>query len=319
MRPNVTLLAPGGSIEMAYAALLAGADAVYVGALGWSRRTAQYELPDGEIREICQLASGMGKEVRVALNTNFSPLEMGLFLEKVDRFAQWGVHGLILTDPGAMFMAKERYPMLRVHVSAGANALNIEDLRFYREIGVDMVVAPCNLTVEEIGEIKRYVDVGMEVFLHSNTCFTYLGKCLMSSYFRYQWKWDEEGKNHFWGSPNRGGYCHRICKARWMMENGERAHLRNDMFLAFSNLPYYLDAGVDCLKIQGREYSIDLISEIVSFYRSLLDELTKKGKEVDMAAYLAQLQEIAKKRDAQRNSRTYTVLQEVVEETPIAV
>jgi len=319
MKNKISLLAPGGSPEMAQAAFLAGADAVYVGALGWSRRTARYELPDQEIRSINRLAQDMGKRVRVALNTNFSPLEMELFLKKVERFAQWGVHGLILTDPGAMFLVKERFPHLEVHVSAGANAINLEDLRFYREIGVDMVVAPCNLTVEEIAEIKRYVDVGIEVFLHSNTCFTYLGKCIMSSYFRYQWHWDQEGKNHFWGSPNRGGYCHRICKAQWTMENGEPTHLRNDMFLAFSNIPDYLEAGVDCLKIQGREYSIDLIREIVSFYRTLLDELTQRGKAVDMAAYLTQLQEISKKRDAQRNNRTHTVLQELMEEAPLPV
>ncbi len=317
MENKVSLLAPGGSPEMAQAAFLAGADAVYVGALGWSRRTARYELPDQDIGAINQLAKEMGKGVRVALNTNFSPLEMDLFLKKVERFAQWGVHGLILTDPGAMFLVKESFPQLEVHVSAGANAINLEDLRFYREIGVDMVVAPCNLTVEEITEIKRYVDVGIEVFLHSNTCFTYLGKCLMSSYFRYQWHRDQEGKNHFWGSPNRGGYCHRVCKAQWSMEKGDPVLLKNDMFLAFSNIPRYLEAGVDCLKIQGREYSIDLISDIVSFYRSLLDELTQQGKEVDMAAYLTQLEEISMKRDAQRNSRTHTVLQEVVEEIPL--
>ncbi len=313
MMKGVTLLAPGGSLEMARAVFAAGADAVYVGARGWSRRTAQYELLDEEIREINELALDMGKEVRVALNTNFSPTEMDLFMGKIERFHQWGVKGLILTDPGAMHMVKSRFPGMEVHVSAGANAINMEDLRFYREIGVDMVVAPCNLTVEEIAEIKRYVDVGVEVFLHSNTCFTYLGKCLMSSYFRYQWHFDEEGKNHFWGSPNRGGYCHRICKAQWGFHDGREVTMRNDMFLAFANLPDYLEAGVDCLKIQGREYTPDLIGEVVAFYRRLLDDLLLKGRAVDMAAYLAQLHQLARKRDAQRDRRTFTVLQEVVE------
>ena len=313
MKRGVSLLAPGGSLEMAQTVFAAGADAVYVGARGWSRRTAQYELLDEEIREINELALDLGKEVRVALNTNFSPMEMDLFAHKMERFASWGIRGLILTDPGAMFLVKNRFPQMEVHVSAGANAINEEDLRFYREIGVDMVVAPCNLTVEEIAEIKSHVDVGVEVFLHSNTCFTYLGKCLMSSYFRYQWHFDQEGKNHFWGSPNRGGYCHRICKARWSLADGRDAHMRNDMFLAFAHLPDYLEAGVDCLKIQGREYTPDLIGEIVAFYRNLLDDLLLRGKAVDMTAYLAQLHLLSKKRDAQRDRRTFTVLQEVVE------
>lgn len=310
MGRKVSLLAPGGSMEMAEAALKAGADAVYVGSKGWSRRTIDYELSDEGIQQVSSMAQEMGREVRVALNTNFSPLEMEMFKEKVDMFSRWGIKSIILTDPGAMRLVKSLHPEMEIHVSAGANSINLEDLSFYRDIGVKMVVAPCNLTVEEISEIKRYIDIGVEVFLHSNTCFTYLGKCLMSSYFRYDWHFDEAGKNHFWGSPNRGGYCHRVCKASWELEGVGGASMKNDMFLTFHNLPAYIEAGVDCLKIQGREYSVDLIYEIVTFYRLLTDELVRRGKEVDMVAYLGQLQELIKKRDTQRNKRTMMVLRE---------
>jgi len=319
MKNKISLLAPGGNIEMVEAVFRAGADAVYVGCKGWSRRTADYELTDEEIKKANLIAKEAGKEIRVALNTNFSPFEMEMFKQKVNMFAQWGIDGLILTDPGAMRWVSANYPELEIHASAGANAINLEDLSFYQDIGVKMVVAPCNLTYDEISQIKKYVDIGIEVFLHSNTCFTYLGKCLMSSYFRYEWHFDDTGKNHFWGSPNRGGYCHRICKASWKLDETEDVTLRNDMFLVFHNLPDYIEAGVDCLKIQGREYSTDLIYEIVSFYRSLTDELVRRGKEVEMAAYLAQLKELTKKRDAQRTKRTANVLKEVSEEASQAV
>jgi putative protease len=319
MNPNVTLLAPGGNLEMAKAVLSAGADAVYVGAKGWSRRTSSYELSDSEIQEVSNFSQQMGKELRVALNTNFSSLEMKMFIEKVEKLVDWQVKGLILTDPGAMYVVKERYPQIEVHVSAGANAVNIEDLSFYKDLGVKMVVAPCNLTVEEIAEIKRYVDVGIEVFLHSNTCFTYLGKCLMSSYFYHQWLYDEKNKNHFLGSPNRGGHCNRICKAHWILEDGSETHMKNDMFMAFSNLPAYLKAGVDCLKIQGREYSVDLIAKIVAFYRLLLDDLISRGEEADLTAYWAQLQALSRTRDEQRKNRTFDLLKEMVRETSLAV
>ena len=35
------------------------------------------------------------------------------------------------------------------------------------------------------------------------------------TYTRQEWRFDEEGKNHFLGSPNRGGLCYRVCLTEW--------------------------------------------------------------------------------------------------------
>ncbi len=315
VRPK--LLAPGGSLEMARQAFLNGADSVYVGAKGWSRRTAEYELEDVEIEAIVELASSMGKGVRVALNTLFSSQELSLFIEKLKRFESMGVEGVILTDPGVMALSKELCPDLEVHVSAGANAINNEDLFFYREIGVDMVVAPCNITVEELAQMKRTVNVGLEVFLHSNTCFTYLGKCLMSSYFRYSSHIDEYGKDHYWGSPNRGGYCHRVCKARWNLEDAE-AEMKNEMFLALDDLPAYVEAGVDCLKIQGREYNPRLIGEIVALYSQIVDSLHDGSFYHRLDFFRDRVEELSLRRDRERNRRTSRVLEEAERDLEVA-
>ena len=43
------ILAPAGSLEMAIAALDAGADAVYAGPKGWSRRPMESEVTEEEI------------------------------------------------------------------------------------------------------------------------------------------------------------------------------------------------------------------------------------------------------------------------------
>ena len=311
VRPK--LLAPGGSLEMARQAFLNGSDSVYVGAKGWSRRTVEYELDDAEIAAIAEMANSMGKGVRVALNTLFSTSELSMFLEKLRAFEDMGVEGVILTDPGAMALAKEVSPDLEVHVSAGANAINTEDLLFYKEIGVDMVVAPCNITVEELAQMKREVDVGLEVFLHSNTCFTYLGKCLMSSYFKYSSHLDSEGKDHYWGSPNRGGYCHRVCKARWYLEQ-QKVEMRNEMFLALDDLPAYVEAGVDCLKIQGREYDPVLIGEIVALYSQIVDSLLAGDFHSKLGFYRDRIEELSLRRDRERNSRTSKVLEEAERE-----
>ena len=315
---KVGLLAPGGSLEMAKASFNAGADAVYVGLYGWSRRTKEYELKIEDIAAICQEAQVRNKEVRVALNTAFSSLEYPKFRKTVQILKDIGVNGLIINDIGAIGVIKEIAPDMEVHISAGMNAVNIEDMWFYRELGADMIVMPCNLTPEEVREIKKHVPVGVEVFLHSNTCFTYLGKCMMSSYVKHSWVFDEFGKNHFHGSPNRGGYCHRICKANWKWD-GKKVELRNDMFLAFDNLEDWIGAGVDCLKIQGREYNPSLIAEIVSFYREVIDRIVELGYLPNKETYKRRLEKISELRDRERNKRTCTVLKEVAEEAPIAV
>ena len=54
------LLAPGGSIEMVREALAAGADSVYVGPRGWSRREATYELSHDEVLEAIGRAHDAG-------------------------------------------------------------------------------------------------------------------------------------------------------------------------------------------------------------------------------------------------------------------
>ena len=315
---KVSLLAPGGSLEMAKASFNAGADAVYVGLYGWSRRTKEYELKIEDIAAICQEAQTQNKEVRVALNTAFSSLEYPKFRKTVQILKDIGVNGLIINDIGAIGVIKGIASDMEVHISAGMNAVNIEDMWFYRELGADMIVMPCNLTPEEVREIKKHVPVGVEVFLHSNTCFTYLGKCMMSSYVKHSWVFDEFGKNHFHGSPNRGGYCHRICKANWKWD-GKKVELRNDMFLAFDNLEDWIDAGVDCLKIQGREYNPSLIAEIVSFYREVIDRIVELGYLPNKETYKRRLEKISELRDRERNKRTCTVLKEVAEEAPIAV
>lgn len=306
---KVEILAPAGNVEMARIAFENGADSVYVGLAGWSRRTREYELTFEEIKDIVDYAERVGKTVRVAMNTNFSSLEYPLFVSAVKRLEDMGVSALILNELGAVVVAKETAPRLEVHLSAGINSINVEDAIFYRDLGVDMIVMPCNLKPEEVGEIKRKAGIKVEIFLHSNTCFTYLGKCLFSSYFRYDWVYDELGKNHFWGSPNRGGYCHRICKAKWSYD-GVPVILRNDMFLVFDELPKWIEAGVDCLKIQGREYNPQLIGEIVALYRDMLSEILSRG-EIDLSSYRERWRILNDTREREREKRTIRVLREV--------
>ena len=146
----VELLAPAGNLPMVEAAVAGGANAIYVGPRGWSRRRDQYEMSDDDVHAALGIAHGGGAKLRVAFNTNMQSHEIAPMLRKMERFVSWGVDGAIMTDVGAIAEVHRRFPDLTIHASIGANILNNEDVRFYRSIGVSQVVADTKLTLKEL-------------------------------------------------------------------------------------------------------------------------------------------------------------------------
>jgi putative protease len=314
---TVELLAPAGSVEMVEAVVREGADAVYVGPRGWSRRRDAYELDDAAIRRAIEICHAGGARCRVAINTNMQSRELAPMLAKLDRFVAWGADGVIMTDVGAMAAVHARFPGLTIHASIGANILNDEDVRFYRALGVSQVVADTKLKLRELASRRQQIDVGIEVLIHANKCYTYLGKCWMSPYHRLERTTDAAGKDLFRGSPNRGGLDYRVCLERWELYSGDTLRepgvaLKNDAFFLLDDIPRLIDLGVHCLKIQGREYRVPLVGAITRFYRELIDALTAgpRPEPFDLAPWHARLRAIETARDVARSEGTRLLLLE---------
>lgn len=321
----VELLAPAGNLSMVEAVVANGANAVYAGPRGWSRRRDRYELPDEDIREAIAIAHAGGAKIRVAINTNMQSHEIPPMLQKMERFVSWGVDGAIMTDIGAIAEVHRQFPHLTIHASIGANILNDEDVCFYRSIGVSQVVADTKLTLKELASRKEQIGVGIEILIHANHCYTYLGKCWMSPYHRLERTADAFGKDQFKGSPNRGGLDYRVCLESWNLYNGDakwedRVALRNDAFFLLEDIPQLIDLGVHCLKIQGREYPVPLVGEIVRFYRRLIDEYLAHAKDqsFDLTPWRATLAGIEAERNAARGQTTQFLLIEARQPVPAA-
>jgi putative protease len=281
--------------------------------------------PEEDIREAVRIAHAGGAKMRVAINTNMQSHEIPPMLQKMERFVAWGVDGAIMTDIGAMAEVHRRFPHLTIHASIGANILNDEDVRFYRSIGVSQVVADTKLTLKELASRKEQMAVGIEILIHANHCYTYLGKCWMSPYHRLERTTDPSGKDQFKGSPNRGGLDYRVCLESWELYSGatrweEQVALKNDAFFLLDDIPRLIDLGVHCLKIQGREYPVPLVGEIVRFYRDLIDRYVAhpKGQPFDLAPWRATLAGIEGGRNAARGETTRLLLIEGRQPVPAA-
>lgn len=292
----VLLLAPGGTKEMALGALEEGADAVYVGPLGWSRRPYESELDDDEIREVIAAAQRLGREVRVAVNTYPSPFEVDRFVEKIVRYAEWGVTGFMITDIGSIALVREALPDTFIHVSIGSGITNSEDVAFYRALGADMIILPYRWGEAEVADLRQASDIGLEVFLFQTvqTGKVCPGKCIMSSYLKFRDWLDLEGKDYFFGSANRGAKeCYRVCQALWDFGPPEadpvQTKLRRDAYLMLGQLPELIRDGITCFKLSGRERPAGIIIDLVRFYRRVIDGILD-GTQTDMAAYLPELE-----------------------------
>jgi len=283
--PAVKLMAPGGTKAMAIAALEAGADSVFVGPLGWSRRPKSDELNDAEMAEVIEYGVAQHKDIRVAINVMPSPREMGLFLGKIEQLAKLGAQGVMLCDPGCMREVRQRFPELEIHVSVTAGLFNREDIHLYRELGADIIVIPYRWGQSEIAQIRDDAGVLLEAFLFQTPERSWIcpGRCYASSFFHIAHKSDPSSKDHFIGSASRGGSCHRICRSDWQMMRGaenlggdlfaERQNLKSSPELLLWELPRYLELGVSRLKIPGRERSVELVVAITAFYRRVVDQI----------------------------------------------
>jgi U32 family peptidase len=313
-----TLLAPAGRLEMARAAVDAGADTLYVGPLGWSRRPYESEMSDEDIRTAVDYAGEQGADVRAVLNTFPSPFEYDAWLDTASRFFDWGVSGFIVSDPGAIPRLRERLPGAVLHVSVGSGITNADDAAFYRELGADLIVVPYRWSEHQIQEVRDMSDIGVEVFLFETVQTGKIcpGRCIMSSYLKFR-DWTEiEGKDDFHGSANRGAKeCYRVCQTKWDFgalganpaNEPAGLKLRRDARLMLDQIPGMIAAGVSCFKLSGRERPTPIIRDLVAFYRRAIDGVLD-GSQTDMSVYADEMAVLEDRWVSEKRKRVGTLM-----------
>lgn len=269
------LLAPAGGPDPFYAALAAGADAIYCGMGSFNARRKADNFTDDAFEAACRAAHLAGSRVYVTVNIVIKDEEMATALALVDRCWKLGADAFIIQDWGLFFEIRRLIPEVETHISTQANIHDARGTAWCKEAGADRVTLSRELSIDEIALIHDAVDIELEVFSHGAICFCYSGICLLSSF-------TSRGR-----SANRG-MCAQPCRLpyelidetgrSWSKPGRERALCPRDTCTA-DMLPRLLDAGAHALKLEGRMKAPDYVHSIVSAYRAQLDDILA-GREI---------------------------------------
>ena len=259
MKPE--LLAPAGDIQCARAAIMAGADAIYLGLPAFSARAGAGNFALSEFSETVRLAHLFDAKVYVCLNTLIKDGELEAFFESALSAWNLGADALLIQD---IFLGKElkrRYPEMMLHLSTQAGCCNCYGAFLAKEYGFSRVVLARETPLEDIATISEIIET--EAFVQGALCSSVSGQCYFSSF---------AGNN----SGNRGR-CKQPCRKLYSID---RTGFESPAYaLSLSDLSVgprvkeLIEAGVTSLKIEGRMRREEYVSAAVHYYCAILSGL----------------------------------------------
>ena len=263
------LLAPAGSLDAVRAAFANGADAVYLGAERFNARDEGAQLTLDELEEACRIAHSRGGRVYLTLNTLVKPAELEDALMLLGDAVDRGIDAVIVQDLGLVRLIRRLFPALEIHGSTQMTVHDPAGAAIMRDLGVERVVLARENTIDDIRAIRAAVpDLGLESFVHGALCISYSGQCYMSGMISER-------------SANRGS-CAQSCRKDYVLADAtsgaelDRGYLISARDLgAWEHLAEIADAGIGCLKIEGRKKKPEYVATVTRGYRDFLGRLAR--------------------------------------------
>jgi putative protease len=264
-RVKPELLAPAGDRTCLLAAVENGADAVYFGLARHNARMRAHNFDGTDLPEVMALLHRRGVRGYVTLNTLVFTSELADLEAAVREAALAGVDALIVQDLGLAWMIRSIAPDLEIHGSTQMSVTSEEGIALARELGCSRVILARELSLGEIGRIRRATDLPVEVFVHGALCVAYSGQCLTSEALGGR-------------SANRGE-CAQACRMPYQIVcDGRPVDLESIQYLlspqdlaAYDLIPRLIDLGVASLKIEGRLKTPEYVANITRHYRMAID------------------------------------------------
>jgi len=262
----IELLSPAKNLTSGKAAILSGADAVYIGAGRFGARAAAANSIQ-DINELTDFAHQFFAKVYVTVNTVLYEDELKDVKKLIHQLYDARVDAVIIQDPAILQM---KLPPIALHASTQMHNNTPERVKFLEDAGLSRVVLARELTLEQIKEIRQNTAVELEAFIHGSLCVSYSGRCYLS-------------ENIGGRSANRGE-CAQPCRNSYDLTDEAGNVIVHDSHLLSlrdlnlsSRIGPMMDAGITSFKIEGRLKDIDYVRNITAYYRQLIDaEIAKR-------------------------------------------
>lgn len=255
MEKHAEILAPAGGEVQLRAAVLCGADAVYLGLRGFNARAGAENFDEDNLPQTVGWCHSRGVKVYVTLNTLVTDRELPRWLRSLDAVAAAGVDGVLVQDLGLVRLMRQRYPTLPLLGSTQMSVHNLAGARLLEEMGLYQVVLARELSKEEIAAICAGTNLRCEVFVHGALCMSVSGQCYLSSVLGER-------------SGNRGR-CAQPCRLDFKSHGRSYALSLKDLTLT-DRLQELEALGVASFKIEGRLKRPEYVAAAVTACRQSL-------------------------------------------------
>lgn len=313
------LVCPAGNYQSLTRAVDNGASAVYIGLKNETnaRHFAGLNFSEKQISKALDYAHDRHCKVYCAINTY--PKESGWkrWVDAVDQAMDLGIDSLIVADIGVLDYIRSRSDSFPIHLSVQASSTNLQSLNFYHQnFAIRRAVLPRVLSLAQVQRLAQHAPVEIEVFGFGSLCIMAEGRCYLSSYMTGESpnthgacspaayvRWEDKGNvlesrlnglliDRF-AANEHAGYP-TLCKGRFHI-NGKVEHVLEEptSLNTMDILPQLIAAGVEAIKIEGRQRSPSYVATVTQAWRQAIDRAEKNGGKVpeESIRKLAQLAE----------------------------
>lgn len=267
------LLSPAGNFEKLKAAILYGADAVYLAGQRFGMRSAAVNFTVEELYDAAEYVHARGKKLYLTLNTmphgdEYTALES--FLHDIK---DAHIDACIVADLGVLTLIRKIIPDMEIHISTQAGIVSAQSAAAFVALGAKRLVLARELTLTEIHAIREAIphEIELEAFIHGSMCVSYSGRCMLS--------------HHLTGRDANRGACTQPCRWNYTIVEEKRPDVplpieENELgtfimsskdMCTISLIPELMRSGIDSFKIEGRMKSAYYTAVVTNAYRMAMD------------------------------------------------
>ena len=266
------LLSPARDAEQLIMALTYGADAVYMGGLRFGLRAFAGNFGGEALSAAVKLCHDFGARAFVTCNAVLNNDDVRALPEFLEEISTAGADAVIVSDIGALSLARKYAPLVDVHISTQAGVFNYEAASALYDLGAKRVILARELPVTQIAELRQNTppELELEGFVHGAMCVAISGRCLLSNYLA-----GRDANRGECAQPCRWNYSlieHKRPGEFFDITEGEGTYIMNSRDLCLiDHIKALTDAGLSSLKIEGRMKSSYYCAVITNAYRKAID------------------------------------------------